>query len=159
MQKKVSRQGIVTGVEEKQIKVMVLAESACAACHAKGACSMADVSEKEIIINPASGLNNLKSGDRVWVEMPEKQGTTAVIWAYVLPVLIISVALLILSGRVSEGLAGAGALLFLIFYYILLWLLRPILEKKYLFSVRLMTEEEAQTSACLFNEMKNPVKS
>lgn len=158
MQKKVARQGIVTGVEEKQIRVMILAESACAACHAKGACSMADVSEKEVIVKRSFERPDFKPGDRVWVEMPEKQGTTAVIWAYVLPVIIIVVALVILSSRVSEGLAGAGALLFLIFYYILLWMLRPILEKKYLFSVRPMTEQEAQTSGCGSIEM-NPVKA
>lgn len=158
MEKKVARQGIITGVEEKQIRVMILAESACTACHAKGACSMADVSEKEVIVKRTFERPNFKPGDRVWVEMPEKQGTTAVIWAYVLPVIFILVALLILSGRVSEGLAGAGALLFLIFYYILLWLLRPMLEKKYQFSLRPMTEEDALSSACLSIEI-NPVKA
>ncbi|MGC8864106.1 MAG: SoxR reducing system RseC family protein [Bacteroidales bacterium] len=148
MQKKIARQGVISAIEEKQIRVMILAESACAACHAKGACTMADVSEKEIIINQRSELNNLKPGDKVWVEMPEKQGTTAIIWAYVLPVVLILMVLFILSGKVSEGMAGVGVLLFLVLYYSALWLLRPFIEKKYKFSLRPMTEEESQTIEC-----------
>ena len=150
MQRKVSRQGVITAVEEKQIRVTILSESACAACHAKGACTMADISEKEIIVRTEGG-QLFNKGDRVWVEMPEKQGASAVIWAYVLPLIVVLTALILLSGQMNEGLAGIGALLFLTAYYSLLWLFKPVIEKKYQFTVRPATPEELSLSACTFN--------
>ncbi|NLH53040.1 MAG: SoxR reducing system RseC family protein [Bacteroidales bacterium] len=150
MQRKVSRQGIITSIEEKQIKVTILSESACAACHAKGACTMADVSEKEIVVK-VENTNIYKKGDRVWVEMPEKQGAHAIFWAYILPLLVLVASLFLLSGKMNEGLIGAGALLFLILYYLILWLMRPVMDKKYLFTLRTVPPEELSQTTCSFN--------
>lgn len=150
MQRKISRQGVITSVENKQIRVTILSESACAACHAKGACTMADVSEKEIIVKTEES-QVLKKGELVWVEMPEKQGASAVIWAYVLPLIVVVAGLILLSGRVNEGLAGFGALVFLAVYYTLLWILKPLIEKKYQFTIRPATPEELSLPYCSLN--------
>lgn len=150
MQRKISRQGVINSIEDKQIRVTILSESACAACHAKGTCTMADVSEKEIIVKTEES-QELKKGERVWVEMPEKQGASAVIWAYVLPLIVVVAGLILLSGRVNEGLAGIGALAFLVVYYTLLWILKPLIEKRYQFTIRPATPEELSSSSCSFN--------
>lgn len=127
-----------------------MSESACAACHAKRACSMADVSEKEIIVK-ADNANYFEKGDRVWVEMPEKQGAKAILWAYILPLVVLVAGLFLLSGKMNEGLVGVGALFFLILYYLILWLVRPVINKNYHFSLRPIAQEDFSQPGCSLN--------
>ena len=151
MQRKVSRKGVIVEIENNLIRVLVPSESACAGCHAIGACNLAEVSEKEIIVK-SEAHSMFKKGDTVWVEMPEKQGASAVFWAYVWPVVIVLGSLIFLSRRMNEGLAGLIALGLLITYYIFLWLLKPLLEKKYHFSIRHLSPEESFEVSCTFKK-------
>ncbi len=48
----VKHPGVVVKTGPDEVEVMILAQSACAACHAKGACTMADMKEKMVKIKP-----------------------------------------------------------------------------------------------------------
>ncbi|GAO30252.1 hypothetical protein JCM15548_12511 [Geofilum rubicundum JCM 15548] len=61
---KIEHQGIVDEVTDKGIKVKIISLSACASCHAKGACSVSDMEEKEVNVAPSG---NFQPGDQVMV--------------------------------------------------------------------------------------------
>ena len=62
--KKIEHEGIVDHISDKAIRVKIMSMSACASCHAKGACTVADMEEKEVEV-PLAG--NYKVGQRVMV--------------------------------------------------------------------------------------------
>ena len=42
----VEHEGIVSEINDKEIKASILSSSACSGCHAKGVCGMAEAKEK-----------------------------------------------------------------------------------------------------------------
>ena len=78
----VEHTGYIEAVEQSQIKVRILSESACASCHAKGACTAADMQEKIIDVNPF-GFSNLTVGKRVIIQGQKSLGLKASLIAYI----------------------------------------------------------------------------
>ncbi len=56
MQGEIEHKGIVQKVSERKITVGIINESACASCHAKGACTVADMKDKEIYFDILVGV-------------------------------------------------------------------------------------------------------
>lgn len=111
-----------------------MAESACAACHAKGACSAADMTEKEITIGHYQG--EFQIGQQVQVTGKTSQGFLALFLAYVLPFILVLAVLFISSGLTgSEGLSGLLALAVLIPYFVVMYLFRNRLKRSFGFSI------------------------
>ncbi len=132
----ICHQGIVVADDGDKIIVKVVSQSACAACHAKGMCNMTEMSEKSIEV-PKSGQRNLKPGDAVTIAMRESLGTTAVLFAYLMPFLIVIIALFFfsyISG--SEWIAGLLSLGMLLPYYFGLHLLRHRFKKVFSFEIK-----------------------
>lgn len=108
--------------------------SACKGCHAEGVCNPSGQSEKIIDIK---GRYFYKTGDKVTVLMKMRTGYTAVFLGYILPLLVVITVLAtgsILS--MSEPLIAVSALLFLALYYLLLFLMRERINKKFTFSIK-----------------------
>lgn len=132
----VSHPGVVDEVGRNVLRVRILSASACASCHVKGACNMAEMEEKLIDI-PHENPEQYKIGQQVDVLMNLSAGTRAVMLGYVVPMLILVFTLilaLILTGE--EGSAGLIALASLIPYYLVLWLRRDQIRKKTHFFLR-----------------------
>lgn len=128
--------GIVTSVHEKYVVVSVLSQSACSSCHAKGACSMADMEEKQVNALKIPGTK-YEPGQQVNVFMGKNLGHLAVFFGYVLPFLLIFILLFSMVGLgVSEGKAGLASLAVLVPYYGILYLLRNRLNKTFVFYAR-----------------------
>lgn len=136
MQKEeISHKGIITSVDENGYRVTIISESACAACHAKGFCTMSDMKEKVIDI-PKNGSVEHKSGDFVKVTMKQKMGILAVILGYLFPFILLITTLLIVAGfTMNEGLAGLAAIAILVPYYSGLYFFRNSLKKKFSFAI------------------------
>jgi sigma-E factor negative regulatory protein RseC len=130
----VRHKGIISEVNETVIKVNIIAQSACASCHAKGYCGVADMKEKVIEVRNV-GHNEQKAGDFVNVTMKKKQGLKAVFYGYFLPFIILLATLIITSGYMNEGLAGLIALSVLIPYYILLYFFRDRIKNDFEFEI------------------------
>lgn len=129
----IKHEGVVQSIVDDQINVMILSKSACAACHAKGVCSMADMQEKMVSV-PIKENNAIGVGDKVNVIMTTSSGVKAVFWGYILPFLIVFTVLFTLLLTVgNEGLAALAALGSLIPYYLVLTQLRPSFKKKFSF--------------------------
>ena len=114
--------------------VSIMNQSACSTCHAKGACTISDVQEKEIDII-TNGIN-YSPGQEITVLLKEAQGFKALFYGYVLPFLLVLFTLIITSlvtGK--EGLSGLLSLGILIPYYITLYFFRDNLKKVFKFEV------------------------
>jgi len=127
--------GRVVNIEANQAKVKILSQSACAQCHAKGACTASDQEEK--FIDAVMGSDDsITVGDEVTLVMEEKMGRMAVLFGFVLPLLVMVVVLFTLSGlgyaESSAALFGLGAL---VPYYLLLKLFRKRIEKDFSFKI------------------------
>lgn len=114
--------------------VSIINQSACSACHAKGACTIADLQEKEIDIIPTG--KNYSPGQEITVLLKEAQGFKALFYGYVLPfVLVLFTLIVAFSVTGNEGIAGLLALGILIPYYITLYFFRDNLKKVFKFEV------------------------
>lgn len=134
MSGEISHKGIVKEFSQKGIIVAIIAESACAACHAKGYCSAADMTEKEIEIDHYEGEFHI--GQHVQVTGKTSQGFKALFLAYLLPFLLIMTVLIVSSGLTgNEGLSGLLSLGILIPYYLIVYLFRNRLKRSFDFEI------------------------
>ncbi len=132
----ISHRGRIISVTPEVTTVQIVSESACAACHAKGMCSLGDASLKEIEL-PTRGWDNYQVGDEVSVVLRASMGHKAVWLAYVIPLLVMVAALLgTLAAGGSELLAGGLAIGAVALWYGVVWLLRDRLRNEYIFNIK-----------------------
>ncbi len=131
----VSHEGIVTKVTDDELEIKILAQSACAACHAKSACGMGEQAEK-ILTVPRPTDRAFSLNQRVNVKMAIGQGNRAAILAYLIPiVLLLGVLFVCLGLGMNEGLAALVSIVALIPYYIVLYLRRDKLKKQFEYTI------------------------
>lgn len=131
----VKHSGVISQINRDSILVNIIAESACATCHAKGVCGVADMKEKIIEVKK-SGVIDQKVGDFVVVMMKQNLGIQAVLYGYFIPFILLMITLIIsLSYMDSQGLAGILALLILAPYYLVLYFFRQKLRKRFDFQI------------------------
>ncbi|MDR0385659.1 MAG: SoxR reducing system RseC family protein [Prevotellaceae bacterium] len=129
-----SRSGTVSEVTPDNITVNIISVSACSECHAKGLCSAFERREK-IIFVPNTG-QDIQSGDKVNVIMKVSMGMKAVLLAYFMPVIIVTMMLLLLLGAgAGEFYAGIVSLVSLAGYYLLIYRFRGKLKKQFSFYI------------------------
>lgn len=132
----IEHEGIIEKINGHQVTVRILQQSACSACHAKGVCMAADSKEKLVEVVDFSG--RFRKNERVIIEGKESMGHKAVFWAFVLP-LIILILTLILSlslWNFSEIEAAISAMVALIPYYLILYLLRKKMANSFQFTIK-----------------------
>ncbi len=134
-QKSVEHKGTIESINEGIIRVNILSQSACASCHAKGGCSVADMENKTIDVY--SSVQGFKPGELVNVVMQQSQGFKALFLGYVLPFIFVMTTLITgtFSG-LSEGVAGIISLAILPPYYLALFLLKDKLQQKFSFRIQ-----------------------
>lgn len=137
-------EGIVRDVKAQTIEVVIHSHSACSGCHAKGACGMSDVKQKVIIAKrPAF---EIKAGDRVVVYAALGNAVYSVILAYVIPsVLIILAIFLLVRTGIGELAAAVTSLVLLAGYFWTLYLFRNKIGKKIKFTVSKKDRDETET--------------
>jgi len=114
--------------------VSIINQSACSSCHANGACSAADMLEKEIEIY--NFKNEYTPGQAVTILFKESKGFTALFFGYVLPFILILLTLIISNSILNnELLSGLLSLAILAPYYIALYFFRHRLKKVFNFEV------------------------
>ena len=132
----ITHRGRIVSITPEFTTVEIVSESACAACHARGLCSLGDSKVKQVEV-PTRGWDNYTVGQEVSVVLRATMGHKAVWLAYVVPLLVMVAALLgILSAGGSELAAGLGAIGAVAAYYAVIWLLRDRLRKEYVFNIK-----------------------
>lgn len=131
----IAHDGVVISLTDSLVRVKFVAHSACAACSAKGICSVSDSEEKYVDV-PDAGFD-LRAGDRVEILLEQSQGFKALFYGYILPLLVLLAVLFIayaVTGREGvSALAGLGAL---VPYYLTIWLFRKKISRSFRFRLR-----------------------
>ncbi len=132
----VEHTGYVEEVNLNQVKVRIISESACASCHAKGACTAADMKEKviDIFTNQSS---DFKPGQKVTIQGEKSLGLRASLLAYIFPFIIVFVVLFISYAITkNEGIAGMISLAMLVPYFLVIKYISPRLQKTFTFKIK-----------------------
>lgn len=124
----------VVAVNKDAITVELLSRSACSACHLKENCSMSENKVRRLCI---PDVGNYQIGQTVNVEISASSGWIAVFWGYIMPLILVLIALLsAISLTDDETTAALSSLAVLPPYYFILWLFRHKLAKKISFRIK-----------------------
>lgn len=135
MSKTIEHAGIINEIRDGYAEVKIIQNSACSACHAKGACTAADKSEKIVSVKVENG--NLRAGDTVMIEGATSMGFKAVFYAFVIPfILIMSLLIIIYICTENELYSALGSLSSLIPYYLILHQFNDKMKNKFIFTLR-----------------------
>jgi positive regulator of sigma E activity len=133
--KSIEHSGVVERIDSEGILVKIVSHSACASCHAKGYCSTSDMKEKEVLIKDFQGI--YAKGEIVNVLLQPSQGMNAILIGYVYPfLLVLSLLLVLASSGMDELPSGIISFSILIPYYLILFLFKDRINKKFSFSIR-----------------------
>ena len=131
----ISHEGIVTKITDDELEIKILAQSACAACHAKSACSMGEQAEKFLTVPRPNG-RDFALNQKVNVIMAVGQGNKAAVLAYLIPIVLLLAVLFVCLGLgINEGLSALISIVALVPYYIVLYLKRDKLKNQFLYII------------------------
>ena len=136
MAQTIEHTGVITGIGDKQIQVSIIQQEACEACHAKSSCAVAD--KKEKLIELECDSSGFKTGDEVVVYGNQSIGFLAILFAFVIPFVLMLLILFIMSLFISnELIAGGIAVVALLPYYVILSLFEKELKSRFRFQIRM----------------------
>lgn len=134
--KDISHKGKILEITPEYTTVEIMQTSACAGCHAKALCGLADESKKVIML-PTDPYSEKHVGDEVDVELKYTMGLKAVWISYVIPLLVLLILILSLSPVIGHelycGLIGIGGVAL---YYFIIWLFRGKLANEVVFRIK-----------------------
>ncbi|MGL1901526.1 MAG: SoxR reducing system RseC family protein [Fibrobacterales bacterium] len=133
----ICREGIVNSVTGLSVAVTIVQPAACETCQAKSVCNSVESTEKVI---DALAAETLIPGERVILEMGERQGWLAVLYTFIIPFFCMLGGLIItyiVSG--NESLAALISLATLIPYYSMLFLFKKQITKNFVFTAKKKT--------------------
>jgi sigma-E factor negative regulatory protein RseC len=132
--KSIEHKGRIETIDGNKINVNILAMSGCASCHAKGVCTASDMQEK--IVEVFDFTNQYQVGEEVNVVLKQSLGFRALFLGYVLPFLLVFFFLIVLTVFTNnEAISGIGSLSVLVPYYIVLFLFKDKIRKKFTFII------------------------
>lgn len=131
----IEHEGIIDRIEGDVAQVKIDSVSGCASCHAKGVCSAADQKEKYLDVALKGATYRL--GEQVQVQVARHLGFRAVALGYFYPFLLLMAVLIAFTMAGTQELrAGTYALLSIIPYYLVLFLLRKRIGSAFTFSIK-----------------------
>lgn len=135
MANQLQHRGVVERIEADTIYVSVVPESACAGCHAKGICG--ERGEKREIVVKTCYAAEYAVGERVVVALERNSmGVLSVVWCYVLPlVVLLGVLFGTKSFGVEDGVAALSSMAAMALYFVALYLMRKMFERKIKFTI------------------------
>lgn len=129
----ISHNGVVKEITDSVIKVEITAQSACVSCKAQAICG---VDTKDKLIEVRKWSDNYSIGENVMVLLRENLGLLALFYAYLLPfIILVTVLITSLQLNISEGLSAILGISILGPYYLILYLNRNRLQKKFSFEI------------------------
>ena len=135
MSSTLQHRGVVARVEAQTVVVSVVAQSACAGCHAKGICG--ESGAERVIVVKTSNASEYSVGESVVVALQrQSMALVSVVWGYVVPLVVL---LAVLFGSVSlglsDGIAALSTILAVVIYYVGLYVARRVFERKIEFTI------------------------
>jgi len=131
-----TQKGIVEQITNNAITVRIDCQSACSACHSKDICHSSDKAIKHVTVEPDG--NTYTIGQSVTVCGEKQMAFKALFWGYLCPMIVVVASLTIfINSGISEAAAGLAALLLLVPYYLVLFVLRDHFKRKFIFKIKL----------------------
>lgn len=132
----IKHRGIVENINGSHIQVRILQTSACSACSVKGHCHASESKEKLIDVFD-SKASSYRKGEEVMLCGATSMGMQAVFWAFGVPFLVLLITLFV-AMRLTDGdelQSALIALLALLPYYLIIYICRNKLSKKFSFTI------------------------
>ncbi len=130
----ISHIGIIESINNQHFIVKIISQAACSSCQAKGACITTEQTEKKIEIKQNEEIFFV--GEQVLVVATSTQGYKAIFYAYLLPLILLVINLMILLVLTKEEvIAALGSIVSLFPYYLLLYLFRHKLKNSFDFKI------------------------
>lgn len=126
--------GIVESNADGIVRVRILQASACSSCSARQLCRSSESKEK--VIEVAGSYPTLSPGDQVMLSGSVRQGLRATVLAYVIPLVLMMLALFVGVRQAGEAVGALAALLVMAVYFGCLYLLRDRLNRRFTFEIR-----------------------
>ena len=132
----ITHRGKITEITPDFTTIEIIASSACSACHAKGLCGMSEDQEKLLML-PTDPYASHQVGDEVEVCTKMTMGLKAVWISYVIPLAVLMILILSLSGVFeNEALRGLAAIAGVGVYYFVIWMFRDRLKNEFTFYIK-----------------------
>lgn len=132
----ITHKGRVKQIDNTRIQVQIMQASACSACEAKSLCHSAESKEKMIEVHAVDAAD-FEVGQEVMLVGTLSQGLKAVVYAYVIPLILMLVVLFLsLLRGMDEALSALLSIGVLIPYYLIIYLLRHYLTRKFSFTLK-----------------------
>ena len=132
----ITHKGRIVAIDPEITTIEIVAESACASCHAKGICGLGEEKVKLIDVR-TSAWHPHQVGDEVEVVLKKAMGYKAVFIAYGMPLVVLFFTMMILNGiGVGELWAGIGSLIAVAVCYLVIFLFRNKISKDYSFYLK-----------------------
>lgn len=127
--------GTVVSVQTGSVKVLVTTYSACGSCSAHAHCGFSENRDREMVVETPD-WGQYHEGDTVEISVNEGLGFLAVWWAYIAPaVLLLACVMGLLAILDSEPLAVLITLAVVSLYYIVLYLFKDKLQRRFTFGI------------------------
>jgi sigma-E factor negative regulatory protein RseC len=129
----IRHEGIVESIGAESCQVRILQASACSSCEARMLCRSSESKEK--LIEVRGHYPTLHVGDQVTLAGSVRQGLRASFLAYVVPLILMVIALFVGTRLAGEATGAIAALIVLALYYGVLYLLRDKIGRKFEFKI------------------------
>lgn len=118
------------------MRVRIIQTSACAACKVSKHCNASEQKVKMIDVRDAVSARTHSVGDEVVVATGTDAGFRAVAYGFVIPFLVLIAALFAAVGLAkSEAISALISISALALYYLILYLYRGKLQRKFMFHI------------------------
>jgi sigma-E factor negative regulatory protein RseC len=132
----ITHRGKIIDITPDFTTIEIIASSACSSCHAKNLCGMSEDKEKHIML-PTDPYATHQIGDEVEVCTKMTMGLKAVWISYVIPLAVLMILILSLSGVFeTEVFRGLAAIAGVGVYYFIIWLFRERLKNEFTFYIK-----------------------
>lgn len=132
----IKHRGIVENIKGSHVQVRIIQTSACAACSVKGHCNASESKEKLIDVFDTKA-SSYRIGEEVMLYGTTSMGMQAVFLAFGVPFVILLITLFVamrLTGG-DELESALISLLALVPYYLIIYMYRSKLSKKFSFTL------------------------
>ncbi|OYX27808.1 MAG: hypothetical protein B7Z06_03320 [Flavobacteriales bacterium 32-35-8] len=125
--------GIISKIVGDSITVNLEQNIHCESCHAKGTCGISDSKTKEIEVTNPNDI--FTTNERVCVVLKKVLGFKAILWAYLIPFILMFATLIISSNFLKEWVAGILSLTVLLPYYLILYFFKNTFKSIFKISI------------------------
>lgn len=132
----ICKEGIVHAINGDDIEVEITISSACSGCHAKNICLPND-HKQEFVTAKALYHESFEIGERVGLVLKNSAGQKAVIIAYLLPLIVLLIALFGSYAIFKNELVSViVSIVFVVVYYLILKHFRKKIDESLTFFVK-----------------------